>query len=276
LRLDDPALLSQFLRQHGVAAAKSFGQHFLCSSKVVDAILDRLDGIQSVIEIGPGPGILTSPISDLVGQVVAYEIDERMLPLLADSSPKVDVRKQDALTVDMVASFEALSPPRALVSNMPYYITGPLIGQMIKCRGQIEKAVLMMQKEVADRFIAPVNDSERGAISVKLQALFEIEKVIVAPPGAFSPPPKVTSMVLEFRPREGVRDTEAFFKFVSDGFSQARKTVSNNLRATRGLDKALLEAAIVDLGLSESIRPHQLTLEAWRSLYGSVCPHDAS
>ena len=276
MRLDDPAVLSPFLRRHGLVAAKSFGQHFLCSKTVVDAILRRLDGYQSALEIGPGPGILTSPLCEMLTSVIAFEVDERMLPLLAESSPAVDLRKEDALKADLRSAICSLDEPRAIVSNLPYYITGPLIGRIIDCRDLIGKAVLMMQREVAEKILAPVGDSMRGSLSVHMQALFEIDKVVVAPPGAFMPPPKVTSIVLELRPRIGTTHPDGFFEFVKLGFVQPRKTLSNNLRSVIKIERDNLEKIFEQIGLDDWARPHALSLEMWLLLYEHLRPYPGS
>ncbi len=275
MRLDDPAVLSPFLRRHGLVAAKSFGQHFLCSKIVVDAILRRVEGYASALEIGPGPGILTSPLCELLAKVIAFEVDDRMLPLLAESSPRVDLRREDALQADLREALSSLQEPRAIVSNLPYYITGPLIGRIIDCKDLIGKAVLMMQREVAEKILAPIGDSNRGSLSVHMQALFEIEKVVVAPPGAFMPPPKVTSVVLELRPRLGVSYPDGLFGFVKGGFVQPRKTLSNNIRSENQIDRDTLERIFAQLGLDDRARPHTLSLETWLNLYELLRPHQS-
>jgi len=187
-----------------------------------------------------------------------------MTRALRDSAPAAQVVFGDALKEDLGALLRQLPEPRAVVSNLPYYITAPLINRIAAERAHFAKAVLMMQKEVAQRIVAREGDSARGSLSVYLQALFEIRTVALAPAKAFLPPPKVDSMVLEFRPIIGVQDTDAFFDFVRLGFSQPRKTLANNL-SPKG--KGRVMTAIEVENLSASIRPHELSLEAWRGLY---------
>ena len=239
---------------------KSFGQHFLVSEPVIRQIVGTVEGFSGVLEVGPGPGVLTGPLTDLVEKVIAVEIDDVILPVLQDMAPDAQVVHSDALQVDLGALLDQLPEPRALVSNMPYNITGPLLTAFAAQRGKYSRATLMMQKEVADRILSPAGDRNRGSLSVFLEAQFEIRKLCIVPPGAFLPPPKVTSAVLEFFPLER-EFSSSFFKMVRAGFAQPRKTLVNNLKSM-GLNAGHLE----QLDLSASIRPHQLTLEQWNSL----------
>jgi len=265
LDLADPGTLKAFLGRHGLSVDKRLGQHFLCSSRVVGAIAERLSLCQGILEIGPGPGVITTVVSESAEKTIAIEIDDRMIEALAESAPKAEVRKLDALKSDLGAILDELPEPRGLVSNLPYYITGPLLTRIAEAKAGYSKAVLMMQKEVADRVLAKERTSERGSLSVYLQSQFEIEKVISAPAGSFVPPPKVDSTVLEFRPLPETPSNE-FFKLVRLGFAQPRKTLANNLvtgyRITR--DQAL--AWIQTAGLPELARPQELRLEEWHRL----------
>ena len=232
---------------------------------MVSAIVGRLEAIPGLLEIGPGPGVLTSPLSERCHRMVALEIDRRMVAALAESAPRADIRLEDALLVDLMEILAELPSPRAVVSNLPYFITGPLVAKIAEARSTWDKAVLMMQKEVADRIVAGPGNSDRGSLSVYLQALFSIERVCDVPPEAFLPPPKVSSTVLEFVPLVADYPAE-FFDFVRAGFKQPRKTLANNLQALLPRDEILrrLEAA----GLDERIRPHMLTQDQWISVSG--------
>lgn len=263
--LTDPGSLKAFLGRHGLTADKRLGQHFLCSSRVVGAIAERLSACQGVLEIGPGPGVLTATIGAVVPKMIAIELDETMISALAESAPTVDVRKADALKADLSALLGELSCPRGLVSNLPYYITGPLLTRIAEARQHYDVAVLMMQKEVAERVLAGPKTSERGSLSVYLQSQFQIEKVVSAPAGAFLPPPKVDSMVLQFRPL--LEDpSDHFFKLVRFGFAQPRKTIVNNLVGGYHIDRATAVEATLKAGLSEPARPQELTLSEWQAL----------
>lgn len=266
MNLSDPETLRAFLRKYGLAAAKGLGQHFLCSSRVVDVIVGELTEFPGLLEIGPGPGVLTSPLGEHAEKMIAVELDGRMTIALAESAPKVEVVKSDVLEVDLVSLLETLPKPRAIVSNMPYNITGPLLNKIAGARGHIQKAVLMMQKEVAERITAKPGNRERGSLSVFLQSQFDIRFVVAAPQGAFLPPPKVASSVLAFVPRPCVQK-DGFYRFVRMGFAQPRKTLANNLIAGQHVARDRAEDALNAAGLDEMIRPHDLSQAQWEALF---------
>lgn len=266
LDLTDPGTLKAFLSRHGLSADKRLGQHFLCSSRVVDAIEKRLSLCQGILEIGPGPGVITSRISAFAKRAIAIELDARMVEALGESAPQVEVRQEDALKADLPGILQELPEPRGLVSNLPYYITGPLLTRIAEARAHYSVAVLMMQREVADRVLAGPRTSERGSLSVYLQSQFQIEKVVAAPAGAFLPPPKVDSTVLELRPLSSDLP-ESYFKLVRLGFTQPRKTLVNNLMAGHRTTREEALAWVQASGLPELARPQELSLEEWRRLW---------
>jgi len=265
LDLTDPSALKAFLGRHGLSANKRLGQHFLCSSRVVEAIAARLSSCRGVLEIGPGPGVITTRVSEFAERTIAIELDDSMLDALSESAPKAEVRKADALKVDLTAMLDELPEPRGLVSNLPYYITGPLLTRIAEARSGYSKAILMMQKEVAERVLAPAKASERGSLSVYLQSQFQISKVVSVPAGAFLPPPKVDSMVLEFIPLAVERPAE-FFRLVRLAFAQPRKTLANNLAAGFNVPRDQALEWIQGAGLGDLSRPQELELEAWDRL----------
>lgn len=267
VRLDDPGALKAFLKNHGLSADKALGQHFLVSSRVVNAICGRVADCQGILEIGPGPGILSGPLSEQCARFQAIEVDERFLPLLAESAPSAQILLEDALQADLSKRLSDLPEPRAVVSNLPYYITHPLLTRIAEARASFGKAVLMMQREVADKILSPAGKRERGSLSVFLQACFRISEVVRAPAGAFMPPPKVDSTVLEFIPRPYPVPPEqevAFNRLFRAGFSQPRKTLANNL-AVYGRER--VAASIDRSGLTPTVRPHELREEDWVSVF---------
>jgi 16S rRNA (adenine1518-N6/adenine1519-N6)-dimethyltransferase len=272
VNLADPANLKSFLQRHGLWARKGLGQHFLVSAAVVDAIVSRASTCRGILEIGPGPGVLTAPLSEAAEKMIALEVDESMIVALKDSAPKAEVRRQDALEVDLRHLLDELPAPRAVVSNLPYYITGPLLTRIAEASDGFSLAVLMMQKEVGERILAPPGARERGSLSVYLQAQFEIERVAKAPAGAFIPPPKVDSLVLAFRPKPLALHEEArrkLFKLIRAGFAQPRKTLVNNLIGM-GVGREAAVQAVGKLGVDERIRPQELTLDQWLELSQAI------
>ena len=265
MRLDRPETLRAFLKRHGLRPDKGLGQHFLVHSPTVDAIVAAASSYPGVLEIGPGPGVLTGPLSEQAERLVAIELDPTMPLLLAESAPKAEVVREDALQADLGAILGDLPAPRAVVSNLPYYITGPLLGRIADARAGFDVAVLMMQREVADRILAAPGKRERGALSVALQSQFEISRVANVPASAFLPPPKVDSAVLRFRPRfDGL--SEDAIRLVRLGFAQPRKTLVNNLVAGLHVTRDEAVARVEAAGLSETVRPAELTEAHWAKL----------
>lgn len=270
MNLADPGALKEFLSRHGIWASKGLGQHFLVSKKVVDAIVSSAGGCKGILEIGPGPGVLTSPLSELADETIAIELDDRMIEALSDSAPRATVIKADALKEDLGSLLATLPEPRAVVSNLPYYITGPLITRIAEAKEFYSKAILMMQKEVADRVLAKPKTSARGSLSVYLQLQFQIRQLVSAPAGAFLPPPKVDSSVLEFiaRPLD-VEDEVGLFRLIRVGFTQPRKTLVNNLLGGHRNREELLEV-LSRLGFKETARPQELSNEQWLALHQAL------
>ena len=268
MNLADSATLQRFLASQGIKATKGLGQHFLCSESVVDAIVQRVSHCRGILEIGPGPGVLTAPLAGHATKVVAIEVDERMVRALRTSAPTVNVLQIDALNMDLSEVLGSLPVPRAVVSNLPYYITAPLIERIARARANYDIAVLMMQREVARRIIAPPRSGERGSLSVYLQATFDIMVVAEVPAAAFLPPPKVDSAVLSFVPKGGPNLDESFFNFVRLGFTHPRKTLVNNLMGGLQLSREAALRLVEASGLGALSRAQELTQAEWVRLHG--------
>ena len=271
MNLQERGELIGFLRKHGVDPDKGLGQHFLCSQPIVSQILTACSGFSSVLEIGPGPGILTEGLSKTATDLVAVELDPRMLPMLKVTAPNCRVIQGDALRVNLPEILDGLPEPRLVVSNMPYYITGPLLEVFARARGHFSKAVLMMQLEVGNKIIARPGKRERGALSINLQTQFTIKRLMDVPAKHFLPPPKVDSVVLEFTPRFD-EFSDQFFKIVKAGCSQPRKTLANNLTNTLRLDRVEVTAQIESIGLIPTIRGNELTEADWLALEKAMAP----
>lgn len=265
MNLADRGELVGFLRKHGISADKSLGQHFLCAPSVVKSIVDAAGDYRTCLEVGPGPGILTSFLAKKAETMLAVEFDERMIALLKDSSPTCQVTHGDALKVDMRQLLADTPEPRALVSNMPYYITGPLLERFAAIRDLYDVAVLMMQKEVGVKILARPGERERGALSVMLQTQFEITRVLKVPAGAFMPPPKVESVVLKLIPRQAELP-RSFERVVRAGHSQPRKTLINCLAATFRQERTVVQEVIAEAGLTENTRGFELDEVQWVKL----------
>ena len=263
--------------------SKRFGQHFLKDKstiqRIIDALAPRAD--ETIIEIGPGTGALTSQLIKRAGRVIAVEFDKKLTPLLNEqfgSSPNFKLVMADALTTDFCN--EILPAPRArLVANLPYNISTAILQRLIEQRACLGEMVVMLQREVVERMTAPAGSSERGFLSVLIEAYCETEKLFDVGPGAFKPPPKVWSSVVRLRFRERIftdKNTDLFWATVSAGFSQKRKTILNNLRAATGNLAEVLKrnggASIVLCKANVELkrRAETLTIEEWGRIVSAM------
>ena len=250
---------------------KSLGQHFLSDTRILERIVDALDPTpaDTVVEIGPGRGALTEILKDRAGRVVAVEYDRALAAMLRErySRSNVSIVEADVLSLDLHAT---AGGPFLLAGNVPYYITTPILFQALQ-RPRAERAVFLVQKEVAERMAAPPGDKTYGALSVNLQALASAELIMRVPPGAFRPPPKVDSAVVRVVPRADpvvTADEEASFSaFVQSVFGMRRKQIQRVLRAVRNLDAAAVTTALERLGIDPTLRPESLTAEQFAAVY---------
>ena len=256
---------------------KRLGQHFLRDQRTIQRIIDSLapKPDETIVEIGPGTGALTSVLVEHAGRLIAVEFDNKLTPLLNErfgSLPNFKLLMADALTVDFCAEILPARSAR-LVANLPYNISTAILQRLIAQRGCFEEMVLMLQREVVERLLAPPGTTDRGFISVLVEAYCEAEKLFDVAPGAFRPPPKVWSSVMrvKFRPRINteVVDEGLLWQVVSAGFAQKRKTILNNLRHASGRLQEVLKrnggASIVLCKANVELqrRAETLTLEEW-------------
>lgn len=264
--------------------SKRLGQHFLRDQRTIQRIIDALapNANETIIEIGPGTGALTSVLVERAGRVIAVEFDNKLTPLLTErfaEFPNFNLVMGDALTTDFCT---AILPARKarLVANLPYNISTAILQKLISQRECLDEMVLMLQREVVERVLAPAGTTDRGFISVLVEAYCETEKLFDVAPGAFRPPPKVWSSVmrLKFRPRIGtdLEDTDLLWATVSAGFAQKRKTILNNLRHASGRLQDILKrnggASIVLCKANVELqrRAETLTLEEWSRVVRSM------
>ncbi|MGZ5061350.1 MAG: 16S rRNA (adenine(1518)-N(6)/adenine(1519)-N(6))-dimethyltransferase RsmA [Usitatibacter sp.] len=221
-------------------ARKRFGQHFLTDRHYVQRIVGAIGAKagESIVEIGPGTGILTDELLKTVERLHAVEIDRDLAADLARRHPadKLVVHVADALEFD----FAALPAPLRVVGNLPYNVSTPILFRVAGLAGRVRDATFMLQKEVVERMVAAPGTEAYGRLSVMLQYRFAMSLLFRVPPGAFTPPPKVDSAVVLMKPlpddRPKARDEELFAKIVAAAFSQRRKTLRNAVRALVGED----------------------------------------
>jgi 16S rRNA (adenine1518-N6/adenine1519-N6)-dimethyltransferase len=264
--------------------SKRLGQHFLRDQRTIQRIIEALNpkADETIIEIGPGTGALTATLVQRAGRVVAVEFDNKLALLLAErfaGSANFKLMMADALTTDFCAEIQPASSAR-LVANLPYNISTAILQRLIAQRACLKEMVLMLQREVVERVLAAPGTSDRGFISVLVEAYCETEKLFDVAPGAFRPPPKVWSSVmrLRFRPRinANVADESLLWETVSAGFALKRKTILNNLRHSTGRLQETLKrnggASIVlcKAGVDLQRRAETLTIEEWGRVVQSM------
>jgi 16S rRNA (adenine1518-N6/adenine1519-N6)-dimethyltransferase len=249
-------------------ARKRFGQHFLEPTwvlKLVDAVSPAATDV--FLEIGPGRAALTKVLAPRVARVVAVEIDRDLAALLPARVPAtVRVVEGDFLDVDLQELLRAEPHPVRVIGNLPYNVSSPILFKLLHAADEgrrFRDATLMLQKEVADRLIARPGTSDYGSLAIQVALLADVERLLTLPPGAFRPPPKVTSAVvrLTFRPRlADVGDPAVFERIVRGAFLQRRKTLLNALRPVADAMGQSAPELIERAGVDPGKRPEALTV----------------
>ncbi|MEP6493764.1 MAG: 16S rRNA (adenine(1518)-N(6)/adenine(1519)-N(6))-dimethyltransferase RsmA [bacterium] len=250
---------------------KSLGQHFLNDRRILQRIVDALEltGAETVVEIGPGRGSLTELIAPHAGRLVLIEYDRALAAMLRDkyaSNPSVTVVEADVLQVNLG---EVAGGAFRLVGNVPYYITTPILFHALE-RPRPERAVYLVQREVADRIVAAPGSDDYGALSANVQAVATAKILFRVAPGSFLPPPKVDSAVVRIQPRDDpaiAQDEETTFRrFVMDAFSMRRKQLRRVIRSVWQISVEEADAIITACGLDPAARPETLSPGEFASL----------
>lgn len=268
------------LRGAGLRPKRALGQNFLVAEPIARAIAaacvpDAEVGRSRVVEIGAGTGALTRWLVERAREVIAIERDRDLVPLLRTelSGSSLTVVEADARATDLAALLGPEDPgaPRVLCGNLPYSITGELLRQSVEAAGHVDRAVFMVQSEVASRLAAKPGSKEWGALTVFVHAAFEVRRVLRAAPGAFHPAPEVSSAVIELLPLRPARakETPAFRNLVRRAFEARRKTLRN---AWAGVapDAASFERAAREAGVSLDARGETLEVEAFARMEAAL------
>jgi 16S rRNA (adenine1518-N6/adenine1519-N6)-dimethyltransferase len=273
-----------------VPAKTKLGQNFLRDEQAIRRIVAALGDCsgRTVVEIGPGRGAITHQLLAKAGKVIALEVDLTLAAELANelveadsAGAKVEIETVDVLAFDFKAASHAAAQPLIVVGNLPYYITSPILMKLAENAAVLDRAVLMVQREVADRVTAMPGSRDFGLLSVAVQLHGAVEPLFTLPPGAFSPPPQVHSTVFRWRfaPRfeELGVDRGSFLLFLRRVFALKRKTLANNLRAA-GMESHTIAAALANSGIDAKARAEALPIETlaglWRTLQeeGAIPP----
>jgi 16S rRNA (adenine1518-N6/adenine1519-N6)-dimethyltransferase len=286
-----PRKTKELLQKHGFSFKKSLGQNFLIDGNILRNIVSaaELSKAKGALEIGPGAGALTERLAMESGRVVAIEIDQRLLPMLQESLAaysNVTVVHGDVLKVDLQEVFRehfAGMESVSVVANLPYYITTPIVMKLLEDRLPVEHIVVMVQKEVADRFAASPGTKDYGSLSVAVQYYAEPQLVTKVPHSVFIPQPNVDSAVVKLTMRKEppveVSDEALFFEVVQAGFAQRRKTLLNNLQqrffsSAGGKDEC--RAFLESCGIQPERRGETLSLSEFAAIANRLAAKKAS
>ncbi|GMC01819.1 16S rRNA (adenine(1518)-N(6)/adenine(1519)-N(6))-dimethyltransferase RsmA [Enterococcus thailandicus] len=280
-----PSRTKEILKEHGFQFKKSLGQNFLTEPNILRKIVEtaEINHETNVIEVGPGIGALTEQLAMNGNQVVAFEIDDRLIPVLADTLHRyqnVKVVHQDILKTDLataVKEYFTEDLPLKVVANLPYYITTPIMMHFLESDVRVDEMVVMMQKEVADRISAKPGTKAYGSLSIAVQYHMDASLAFIVPKTVFVPQPNVDSAILKLTRREEpaveVTDEKEFFRLTKASFQLRRKTLWNNLQHAYGKDeatKAWLTQSLADAGIDPKRRGETLSLEEFAALSNAM------
>lgn len=270
--LTNISVVKDILERHGFTFSKALGQNFIVNPSVCPRIAEMGNAKKGfgIIEIGTGVGVLTHELAKRADKVVAVEIDSRLIPVLEETLSEhknVTVINADVMKTDLKKvideHFGGLEV--AVCANLPYYITSPIIMYLLESRLPIRSVTVMVQKEAGARLCARPGSRECGAVTAAVNYYSVPSFLFSVSRGSFMPSPNVDSCVIRLdildKPPVKVIDEKFFFRSVRGGFSQRRKSLANSLSSSLGADKKTVTNAIRSTGLSENVRPEQLTLE---------------
>jgi len=271
-----PKKMTELLDQNDFKFKKKFGQNFIVDQNVIDKIIEKscIDKNTMVIEIGPGAGSLTYKLASVSKNVLCYEVDTSLKEILADTLNdynNVLVKYEDFLKADVSNDINGYNFDKLyVVANLPYYITTPIIMKIIEDKVNVDKIVVMVQKEVGDRFKAVPGSRDYGSLSVYLNYYFDVVKVMDISRNIFIPKPNVDSIVVEFRRKKekfNLKNKDLFFKLVRDSFNQKRKNIRNNLK---NYDLNIIEDILKKYGYDLSVRAENLSIDIFVDLANNL------
>jgi len=263
------------LREYGLFPRKRLGQHFLVDPNILNKVVRtaQVGKEDVVLEIGPGLGGMTLALARDVKKVIAVEIDPKLVAILKEKATghrNVEVMESDILKVDFKHIFDTEGHPIKVVANLPYQISTPLLFRFIDSKQAFSAFTLMLQKEVAERMVAPPGKKEYGPLSIFVQLFLDISIHFFIKPSAFFPPPKVESAVVHMVWKEKAmietKDEDWFKRVVKSCFGYRRKTLINALRHSELSLPESVESKIEETGIDPRRRPETLTIEEFKNL----------
>ncbi|MBP2069924.1 MULTISPECIES: 16S rRNA (adenine(1518)-N(6)/adenine(1519)-N(6))-dimethyltransferase RsmA [Anaerococcus] len=275
-KLYSPKVVKEIIDFYDFSFKKSLGQNFLIDKNFVDKIVESADiENQNVLEIGPGIGTITYEMAKTAKKVVVIEIDKSLIPILEQNLEEFDnvkIINEDILKVDLVKLIEEEFDGESfkVVSNLPYYITTPIIEKLITTGIPCKDMTIMVQKEVGQRMVASEVDKEYSSLSVFIKFYTEAKTLVNLPKSVFMPQPKIDSTILNLKLRiydENV-DQETLFKLVRAGFNKRRKTILNSMSDV--VDKEDLKVAFEKTGLKANLRAENLSIDDYIKLANQI------
>lgn len=278
MNLCDYNTVNKILSNHGFSFSKALGQNFLINPEVCPAMADALNADEKtgVIEIGAGIGVLTKELCRVAGRVVTVELDKRLFPVLEETladCKNLTLIEGDIMKTDISALIKKHFADMSCIkvcANLPYYITSPVIMMLLQSGLNIDEIVVMVQKEAAERFCAPVGSRECGAITAAANYYAEAEILFDVHKSSFMPSPKVDSAVMRLIPRKEkeiqVDNEKHFMVIIKAAFAQRRKTALNCLSNGLGLPKQQVAEALKKLGINEKARPESFSMQDFANL----------
>lgn len=270
-----PKKTKEILEKENIVLKKKFGQNFIVDENIIDMIIKKanIDKDTLVLEVGPGAGALTYKLAQNAKNVLCYEIDTTLKPLLENNLKEftnVNIIYSDFLRENVTLEIEKYDFKKLyVVANLPYYITTPILVKIIEDQLPLDKIIIMVQKEVGDRFRAKPNSKDYNSLSVYLNYYFDIKKVLDISRNVFIPKPNVDSIVIEFtkKKRPYLKDEKTFFKLVRDSFKQKRKNLRNNLQ---GYDLNKIAEILKKYNFDLMVRAEQLDLDIFIDIANNI------
>lgn len=281
--LSNISVIRDVLSRHGFSFSKGLGQNFLINPTVCPRMAEMGNAQPGwgMIEIGAGVGVLTAELAQRADKVVCIEIDSRLLPILDETLAEYDnikIVNQDVLKVDLhkLIAEEFPNMPVAVCANLPYYITSPIIMNLLESRLPISSLTVMVQKEAAQRICAMPGSREVGAVSIAVRYYCEPKVLFQVSRGSFMPAPDVDSTVIRLdvrkQPEVDVKREEDFFRVVKAAFSQRRKTLSNTLSSGLSMNKTQIAELLERAGVASNLRAEQLSMQQFADIANALNP----
>ena len=278
-KLYSPKTVKQIQEIYGFKFTKALGQNFLVDKNFVDKIVDLADVEgENILEIGPGIGTITQSMGEMAKKIVAVELDKTLIPILNDNLSdyeNIKVIQGDILKVDLekIIEEEFGGEDFKLVSNLPYYITTPIIEKLVTAKLPCKDITIMVQKEVADRMVADEKSKDYSSLSIFVKFYTTLVDKFKVPKSVFIPQPKIDSTVLKLNLRvyNDKVDKKILFNLVRAGFNKRRKTILNSLSAA--VNKDDLKKVLEEVGLKENLRAENLSLDDFIRLAKAIENH---